>query len=75
MSHINKMVQAARDSNPAAFNTAFHSALGDKIGQAINDRRFDVVSDMFGIKESVEDGEKCTCGKNPDGKCTCEKKD
>lgn len=67
-----KMVQAARDSNPAAFKEAFQAALGSKIGSAIQDRRLDVVSGMFGINEEEE---MCTCGKMPKGKCNCDKKD
>ena len=69
---VNKMVQAAAESNPAAFKEAFVSALNSKIGQAISDRRTDVVAGMFGVNESEE---KCSCGKMPKGECDCDKKD
>ena len=51
MSNLNKMIIAASDSDPAGFNKAFQAEMQQRVVNAINAERGNVVGKMFGINE------------------------
>ena len=47
---IYDMITAAKEGNPAAFDSAFKSEVATRVAEGINDRRAGIVSSMLGIE-------------------------
>ena len=65
MSNINTMLTAVKESNPSAFHKAFQSEVNTRIGAAIQGRKQEVVSGMFGVSESEEEEAEVTESDEP----------
>jgi len=57
MSNINKMLKAASESNPAAFQKAFQAEMNQRAFDAIDLKRTEVLSKMIGGLSEEEEVE------------------
>ena len=54
VNHVNSMINSLVDGDNVAAQDAFKSALTDKIGQALDDKRIDVAKDWLSAGDELE---------------------
>ena len=54
VNHVNSMINSLVDGDNVAAQDAFKSALTDKIGQALDDKRIDVAKDWLNAGDELE---------------------